>query len=258
MANITRRSSIISKDGNLICRICLREKPETKFLTPQIKPGDPLPEDRDPKLICRSCNQEIVQDWKARGDRKTSAARIAAEERVADRYRRAASPELAPQAMKPTEFVSDQAEAPEATDYEPPASAGQGFPIDVESKLATEERAMSIAMAHYADQGVVERVDRDRSKSWDIECSSEHGVKRIEVKGTSGDGSQVFLTANEADNASAYEYVALFVVPDIRVIKDEDGKTRVTESGEPWVLDPWIVDPKDLTPTQYRYRVPGC
>ena len=83
-------------------------------------------------------------------------------------------------------------------------------------------------------------------------------MKRIEVKGTSGDGSQIFLTANEADNARAYKYVALFVVPDIRVIKDEDGKTRVTESGEPWVLDPWIVDPKDLTPTQYRYRVPGC
>jgi hypothetical protein len=85
MAKITRRPSVISKDGYLTCRICLKERPETKFMTPQIKKGDPLPEER--KLICRDCNKEVVADWKAAGDPKTSAARLAAEERVAARRR---------------------------------------------------------------------------------------------------------------------------------------------------------------------------
>jgi hypothetical protein len=228
-----------------------------KLLTPQIKPGDPLPEDRAPKMICRSCNQEIMQDWKASGDRKTSAARISAEERVAGRYRRAASPEPTPQETEPPEVGSEQADPPEVPDDEPPLSRGRGFQIDVESKLATEEWAMSMAMTHYAAHGIVERVDRDRSKSWDVECSSDDGVKRIEVNGTSGDGSQVFLTANEADNTSTYEPVALFVVPHIRVLQDMDGKAKVTDSGEPYLLDPWIMDLADLTSTEYRYRVPG-
>ena len=76
--------------------------------------------------------------------------RIAAEERVADRYRRAASPELAPQAMEPTEFVPTKRRRPKRLTTNRQRLAGQGFPIDVESKLATKERAMSIAMAHYA------------------------------------------------------------------------------------------------------------
>jgi hypothetical protein len=258
MVNISRRPSIISKDRNLTCRICLREKPETKFLTPQIKPGDPLPKDRDPKMICRACNEEIVQDWRASGDRRTSAARLAAEERVAARYRRATSVQPVPQGRQPPMVDPVEPEPVQEADDQTPPSGGQGFMSEVETKLAIEEHAMELAMNHYGGLGLVERVDRDRSKSWDVECTSGDEVKRVEVKGSSGDGSRVFLTANEADNASTYRPMALFVVPHIKVIQDESGIVQVTGSARPCILDPWMIDLADLTPTEYRYRVPGC
>ena len=82
-------------------------------------------------------------------------------------------------------------------------------------------------------------------------------VRRVEVKGTQGDGNSVVLTINEVNHAKSEQVpVDLFVVSHIDVVSDETGKYKAQNGRIRCHKRDWIPDDDDLDPTQFNYRVP--
>ena len=130
---------------------------------------------------------------------------------------------------------------------------GQGFAVDSRSRLAIERHAMELARRHYAGLGRV--VETASTKSWDYEVDIDGVCWHVEVKGTTGDAGEVFLTPNEVAHARAYEHVALFIVSHIVVGARED-EELTTSGGKVAHFHPWHIDERALLPVSYRYLVP--
>lgn len=150
-------------------------------------------------------------------------------------------------------WVSEEAEAvKEAVRSSRPA--GQGRVSDVARRIAVERYAMDLAMEHYRSRGWhVE--DVGLWCSYDLVCSNGKTELHVEVKGTTGGGATVYLTANEVEHARNHPHTALFVVTDIEL----SGTTKPKASGgQVRILDPWTVAPADLTPKVFEYRLPAA
>jgi hypothetical protein len=89
-----------------------------------------------------------------------------------------------------------------------------------------------------------------------VERLADDVEKHIEVKGTSMEGAQIFLTQNQVEHDQAYPHVALFLVSKIKVARDKSGRVRVIDEGEPMIFDPWELRPENLQTIQYRYSLP--
>ena len=91
----------------------------------------------------------------------------------------------------------------------------------------------------------------NRKGALDLYCSRGSDHRRIEVKGTTGDGSVVQLTHGEvAVSKRLFPKVDLVVVYGIRLHDEEAlGGTCVR-------ISPWLAEEKHLTPVSYRYEVP--
>lgn len=126
---------------------------------------------------------------------------------------------------------------------------GQGFVVDSVVKVAIEAHAMNAARVHYEAIGVV--TNKSRTESYDYVVLIDGEEWHVEVKGTSGDIGQVLLTPNEVDHARDYPCVALFVLSNIEVVRDDDGVRM--GGGRPTILHPWELDASRLTPVGYRY-----
>ena len=75
------------------------------------------------------------------------------------------------------------------------------------------------------------------------------------MKGTTGDGSRVIVTAGEVRHARTYEAVSLVVVSGITVSADSAGNIAAT-GGAMRVLDPWDIDAAgSLEPIEYFYSL---
>jgi predicted RNA-binding protein with PUA-like domain len=133
--------------------------------------------------------------------------------------------------------------------------AGQGFQRDAEVRRAVERRAMELAEQHYRQAGwQVE--DVSALESYDLVCRRLDGQElRVEVKGTTGEGSQILLTANEVAHARArFPEVALCIVANVRVSLTAEG-TPVAQDGDLTVIEPWQVEESALTPVTFTYSV---
>jgi hypothetical protein len=93
-------------------------------------------------------------------------------------------------------------------------------------------------------------------KGYDLICSRDDEVKHIEVKGTTTDGAEVILTANEVRHARENPCTALFILSNIAVERAEDGTVTAT-GGKRHLYDPWRLDDGTLKPLGFRYQVPG-
>ena len=112
---------------------------------------------------------------------------------------------------------------------------------------------MSVVEEHYATQGWT-LTDTSAERPWDFEATRDQEILRIEVKGTTGLGTHVQLTAGEVINAMAYAPCALGVVSDIQL---DTSEPEVTASGgRLHLVQPWTVVETDLRPLSYEYRVP--
>lgn len=134
--------------------------------------------------------------------------------------------------------------------------SGQGFRIGVAERQAIEQYAMQVAIAHYEEQGwSVE--DVSATCSYDLMCKRNGGEElHVEVKGTTSDGKQILLTANEVEHARyRYPHVALFVLTNIKIERTSTGEIRPS-GGEKLPIDQWNVDEGVLTPLAYAYIVP--
>jgi hypothetical protein len=125
-----------------------------------------------------------------------------------------------------------------------------------------EDRAVQLARARYEDDGwtvkdVSRRNDETYGTPYDLRCSKDTVIRHVEVKGTTGSGKTVRVSANERDHASAPNAGAnsfLFVVEQIGL---KTLKGDVCAVGGSVCYDgPFLSDETRFTPTQYRYLVP--
>ena len=128
-------------------------------------------------------------------------------------------------------------------------SEGQGFAQNAAQRRAIEKLAMARAVKHFKTMFTsVEDVCHE-GRSYDIHCQQGRRELLVEVKGTTGDGSKVFLTRKEYELAKPGNS-ALYVLHSIRL----NGK-RAT-GGKKRVLSPWRVTRGKATPC-LRLRVAG-
>ncbi|PZG15591.1 protein NO VEIN domain-containing protein [Nonomuraea aridisoli] len=131
---------------------------------------------------------------------------------------------------------------------------GQGFATDQQVKVAVETHAMNEALLHYSKLGNV--TDTSRTESFDYVVEIDGVSWHVEVKGTTGDPQEILLTSNEVQHAKEYPHVALFVLSNITVSRDDHGEIT-TSGGKASIFHPWSLDQARLSPVGYKYQLSG-
>jgi len=132
------------------------------------------------------------------------------------------------------------------------AVVGQEFNSSSASRKVIEMAAMQAAIAYYKSEGwQVE--DTSSNNPYDLRCTKrEESELRVEVKGTTGDGSSVLLTRGEVIHAQEHPRVDLFIFFGLTVQQDGSGEPEIL-GGETVILSPWKIDTGKLSPIAYEY-----
>jgi hypothetical protein len=156
--------------------------------------------------------------------------------------------------------VEEQQVEEEVVDAADAATAkrrGQGYSADPRFRSAVELHAMEMAKAHLKGLMGIEPKNTSANHPYDFECEGAPHHRFVEVKGTTGDGTEVFLTANEVEHARSHAGLsALVVVHGIQVERSSDGGW-VASGGTLKDISPWSPDVGTLRPLAYRYILPG-
>jgi hypothetical protein len=134
-------------------------------------------------------------------------------------------------------------------------SSRQGYGLDATQRRVIELHAMQLAHAYYSAQWN-NVVDVSANESCDFICHNTAGDRLfVEVKGTTGSGDTILLTANEVQLAvDRYPNTALFIVSHIQLHNDETGQPIAT-GGQRREFTPWHPDHHALRPTAYECRL---
>ena len=133
-------------------------------------------------------------------------------------------------------------------------SLAQGFATDQLAKAAIEARAMNVAVQYFSAGWNVE--DVHGTESYDLKCRRRAEELHVEVKGTTSTGEVVLLTRKEVDHAKTFPHVALFVLAEIVVVRNDEGQAIGADGGVPMLFDPWALDENRLQAVGYQYSVP--
>lgn len=132
--------------------------------------------------------------------------------------------------------------------------SGQGYRLNADQRRAVELRAMDLAQSGLEAEGWTV-VDVSATRPFDFLCNKGGNEMRVEVKGTTGDGSSVLLTPGEVKHAREGHALRLIVVKGIALRLDDNG-AWVAEGGEVNSMDPWDLDATgELFPTGYEYKL---
>jgi Domain of unknown function (DUF3883) len=131
-----------------------------------------------------------------------------------------------------------------------PGSAGRLS--DATMNAAVECHAVKLAIDHYRDQGYeVTEV----GKPYDLKAVKGTEELHVEVKGSTRSVVDVELTINEVRHAREIR-TDLYVVDQIRFERLNDGTIRTTGGRvRHWLT--WSPADASLSPTRYRYQLPG-
>ncbi|QHD94011.1 DUF3427 domain-containing protein [Proteus terrae] len=130
----------------------------------------------------------------------------------------------------------------------------QGRVADVKKRRAIELYAMNKAKEHYEQQGF-EVFDTSSNSPYDLECHKNKTFRRVEVKGTTTEGSAVYVTSNEVVSAHSDECETdLYIVNNIDIFLQEDGN-YYAEGGLVKIIKNWKPEEKHLEATVYRYHL---
>lgn len=114
---------------------------------------------------------------------------------------------------------------------------------------------MNAAIEHFSAGWHVE--DVHGTESFDLRCWRDGVELHVEVKGTTSSGRSVLMTPSEVDHARQHPAMALFVLADIVVERDEDGRVTRAAGGVPSVYLPWQIDDGELHAIGYEYSMPA-
>lgn len=124
------------------------------------------------------------------------------------------------------------------------------------ARSAIEQAAMSRALQHYRQHWPVVE-DVSASRPYDIYCTGNGQELRVEVKGTTLDGTAVQLTPNEVAHARTHRpRVALFIVHDLALEQDTETGQFSAHGGTVTIHEPWDIDDCELVPTGYSCLLP--
>lgn len=130
--------------------------------------------------------------------------------------------------------------------------------LSSEVRRAIELHAMKRAIAFYESQQYSVE-DVSSTESYDLVARRGGETVHVEVKGSRGEGQQVFVTANEVRHAQTYGHSALVVVSDIRITDGDrlHGGLIHAEGGILRRYDPWRIGEGELRPLSYAYSPTG-
>ncbi len=133
------------------------------------------------------------------------------------------------------------------------ASRSQGRTADLAVRLAVEWYAMARVAEHFSSEGWSVS-DVSATHSHDLLCERAGETLLVEVKGTTGLGRKVQLTANEVALACSGAETALAIVAEIELTRE--GTAVLAEGGVLRILSSWTPDVSDLRAVAYQYTVP--
>lgn len=130
---------------------------------------------------------------------------------------------------------------------------GVGPRLSAAERRVIEERAVQVVTEHFTSELGYAVQDVGKKQSYDLHATKGGGVVKVEVKGTTSNGSEIVLTRNEVElHKNDYPANALAIVRGIKLEKHKD--TPLTAIGGELVLQmPWVVDDERLAPIAYRY-----
>ncbi|TPG15784.1 DUF3883 domain-containing protein [Sphingomonas koreensis] len=143
-------------------------------------------------------------------------------------------------------------EAPPATPRSP-SSGSQGRAPDLAVRLAVEWHAMARVTEHFSSEGWSVS-DVSTTHGHDLLCERAGETLLVEVKGTTGLGRKVQMTANEVALARSGAETALAIVAEIELTREGAGVHP--EGGALRILSSWTPDISDLRAVAYQYTVP--
>jgi len=135
------------------------------------------------------------------------------------------------------------------------SGGGQGYGLTGKERRAVELHAQALVENHYVGLGFEVR-DVSQRNPFDLLCKRGDEEIRVEVKGTTGSGEQVFLTRNEVAHAREHPaLVSLAIVSGISLARTSNGLSL--SGGTLTVRHPWDIDAGELEPLQFRYCPPA-
>lgn len=159
-----------------------------------------------------------------------------------------------PSAQRLTDFLDSVWQDEDDSGVNDPARVSSGLAprLSVAERKAVEDRAMDVVGGHYEAHGYSVR-DVSKEGPWDLTATDRSGEEiHIEVKGTTGSGHAVTVTAGERRHADEFAHPALSIVSGIRLTR---GRSPSATGGTLSVhLDPWSINDGKWSPTVYRYE----
>ncbi|OAI39296.1 hypothetical protein AYO39_00430 [Actinobacteria bacterium SCGC AG-212-D09] len=155
-----------------------------------------------------------------------------------------------------TNFLDRVWEDEDSTGLNDPVRVARGFAprITAAERKAIEDRAMKVVASAYSALGYAIDDVSDNSP-WDLTATHPDGDEaHIEVKGTTGSGAAVVVTAGERRHAEEYAHPVLTIVTDIQLAKGPS--PRATKGKLGVHLDPWNTDDGFWAETVWRYEPP--
>ena len=123
---------------------------------------------------------------------------------------------------------------------------GQGIGLTAPERQAVDRRAMAVAEEEFTRRGWTV-TDVSRGASYDLLCERGDDYRHVEVKGTTGLPTTVFLTRNEVITARADPDRAILAVIH-GILLSGPVHERVASEGALLVFDSWNPSDDDLTP----------
>ena len=130
--------------------------------------------------------------------------------------------------------------------------SGQGFKITPELRKKIEEYSVSKAIQYFQKHKYSAK-NVGGTKSYDLDCSKDGDILRVEVKGTQTTGDSIILTPNEVRNAKKHK-TALYVLHSIKV--DMVRKNYRLSGGDEKIINPWKINEQGkLKALSYMYFI---
>ena len=132
---------------------------------------------------------------------------------------------------------------------------GQGYQSSPAARRALEQHSMDRAMRYFDTLGWSTITDVSRSRCFDLLCQRGTSELRVEVKGTTSEGSRILLTRNEVTHARrVFPRVALYILADVKLTVADEAIYRA-DGGTEIVRNPWDIRPDRLQPLAFEYTV---
>jgi Protein NO VEIN, C-terminal len=125
----------------------------------------------------------------------------------------------------------------------------QGFMASPEDRKKIEEIAMRRAKHHFETEGYVV-ADVHATRPYDLKCTRNGEEYFVEVKGTTGEGKKILLTAGEVEYAKRHASKMIFFLT-YSIRPDDDD----SENGTVVIRSPWTLDARRLAPVSYFYEL---